>query len=162
MVLSSNAPLPPLWVPACVKTRDHDDCFILDTKEQTVRKFPQKRTVYVLEHDRNWCGFSSTRRTMAPTSSKKSDPNPECLASYQSCASTTSARARGVKMTCIAMDGAGPSQLVAAPTSLLEFDPHRDSTNAAKVLLVVLLVEERHGRRDCPKAVQSRRGAPLD
>jgi len=35
-----------------VKTRDHDDGFILDVKEQTVGKFPQKCTVYVLEHDR--------------------------------------------------------------------------------------------------------------
>jgi len=65
-------------------------------------------------------------------------------------------------MTCIAKDGGGPSQLAIAPTSLLEFDPRRDWTNAARVLLVVPLAEEHHRRRDCPKAAQSMRGAPLD
>jgi hypothetical protein len=52
----SNAPFPPLWIAASVKTRDHYQGTNFDAEEKSVREFTQTCTMHISKNDRELVG----------------------------------------------------------------------------------------------------------
>jgi len=99
-----------------METRDHYERADFDAEEEAVRKFTQTRTMHIPKHDRKLV------RTLLQTEDgsfnffAKARPEAGMLGLVPILVSTSSARAGGVKTTCIATGGVGRTQRANVPT----------------------------------------------